>query len=386
MSTPLRAGLSVAESVLGAGLLLMPPVAAGLAGRGAPAAWALQLGIGAAFCLALGLLAQARTGAGSLPDVVGRVLGGRAGDAVTALYLAGFTVGQAAVAQTAARLAAAGLGAEPDHALWYALLLPALAAGAAARGLPPSQGWRRVRLAATWAVALCLCARPAALAAAGMLPSGGARHWWAAAFLLLFAGVGWERVARVAPELTGRRRTAAAVLVAAAAVTAAYLLPVLWLRGAAAPGTADAPTAAGRAAALAAAALLAVYCATNVAAAGTFLTQLARRVRPAPEKRDPGPDRPGTRPARPPHRATGAAASWAAPAVVAAATTAVLAASVPLGWGVPGLLAGPAVATCAAYLLGAAAAVRAGPALGRLLAVPALAALATCGVAVTVAR
>ncbi|MBM9504111.1 hypothetical protein [Actinacidiphila acididurans] len=275
MTVPLREGLAVAEGVLGAGLLLMPPVAAGLAGGAAPWAWAFTLGTGTLFCLAIGALALSRTGPGSLAEVTGRALGPRAEDAVTALYLAGFTVGQAAIALAAWRLAAAGLGTGTGQAAWWALLVPVLATGFAARGVLPPAGWRRARPAAAWLLAVVLCADPALLSAAGLVPGGGHR-WWAAAFLLLFAGVGWERVARIAPGLAGLRRTAAAVLTGALLVTAACLVPALWLR-AALPPSPGAPGPVTRTAAVAAALLLATYCATNIEAAGSFLLRLRHR-------------------------------------------------------------------------------------------------------------
>jgi amino acid efflux transporter len=77
VSATTRAGIGVAEAVLGAGMILIPPLVATLAGPLTLWAWATHLLGGAVFSALLGLLAFTRTGGGSIAGVTRTGVGDR---------------------------------------------------------------------------------------------------------------------------------------------------------------------------------------------------------------------------------------------------------------------------------------------------------------------
>lgn len=299
MAPPVWAGFGLVEAVLGAGLLIVPPVVAGAAGVSAPAAWLAHLVGGAVFAAVLGLMASAHTGAGSIAEVTGRALGRWAERVVLLVYLGGFVVGQAAIALAAGGLLAAGLtgGAPvPGAAGFVRLAMPGeavsvhaappgwsvaavgllgLAAAGAVAGVRLTDPVRRWRLIVTGVVAVVVCLQPRVLATAGLLPSEPSGQFTVAVFLLFFAGVGWEASARLAPPLGDRSRIVGAMVLGAALVAVAYLTLALLLRGRPGPGEwPGEPALLGRVGALAAAVLLTAYCVTNLQAVGRFLAAL----------------------------------------------------------------------------------------------------------------
>ncbi len=184
----------LAASVVGVGALLLPGLAAQTAGPAALLAWLCHLVLGAALVVTLAAAARA----GDFDGVAGlaaAAFGTAWRRALLAMYVAGVTVGQAVVAMVAGAYAATlagGAGAVALPAAWAAL---ALAVWTALAGM---QVGPAARLAILGGIALALAA--AALATplrpdgrlVGAAFAGGLRPAGQAAFLMLFAFVGWE--------------------------------------------------------------------------------------------------------------------------------------------------------------------------------------------------
>ncbi|MER8039469.1 amino acid:polyamine antiporter [Streptomyces hydrogenans] len=367
---PVRAlAARVAGGVLGAGMLVMPPVVVALADGDGLLVWAAHVLLGGAVALVLAELVRARTGPASLAGAVGALLGTWAERVVDGVFAVAFTAGQAAIVWFAATaLLTAADGAPPRAGtdglpLALGVLVAASAAALGPRTLPaPVLRWRpwvTGVLALTCAV-WAWPGDPAAWAGTPLAPSGigpdGAL--WLALAALFFAGVGWEAVTGAAPATAaGPGRTGAGVLLGTAAVAVVYL-GLAAVQDRASPGPAPAPLRWALAGATAA--VLASYVFTNVRTAARIAARLYPGGRSSAER---GPAR--------------------------ALVVAVGAACCAFAWagardgGVPLLLLGPAAAALTGYALGAAAAVRhGGPALrgaGALLAVV-LAGLAVLGV------
>ncbi|MGW3514619.1 amino acid:polyamine antiporter [Streptomyces hydrogenans] len=359
----------VAGGVLGAGMLVMPPVVVALAGGDGLLVWTAHVLLGGAVALVLAALVRARIGPASLAGAVGALLGTWAERVVDGVFAVAFTAGQAAIAWFAATaLLTAADGAPPRAGtdglpLALAVLVAAGAAALGPRTLPaPVLRWRPW---VTGVLALACAAwawpgDPAAWAGTPLAPSGltpdGAL--WLALAALFFAGVGWEAVTGAAPATAaGPGRTAAGVLLGTAAVAVVYL-GLAAVQERAAPGPAPAPLRWALAGATAA--VLASYVFTNVRTAARIAARLYPGGRRSAER---GPAR--------------------------SLVVAVCAACCAFAWagardgGVPLLLLGPAAAALTGYALGAAAAVRhGGPALrcAGLLLVAVLAGLAVLGV------
>jgi amino acid efflux transporter len=317
-----RRGLGLAEGVLGAGLLVLPPVVAGVAGSAAPAAWVVQLLLGASVAALLGSLAARRGVPGGLQDLIGAVLGPAARRTVVAAFLVGFTVGQAALALAAGRLLVTALGVSWSP-LWAGAAV--LALGAAGARVPWSVRGRRVRLAVALAVALAACTWPAVYATSGLLAPPGGDRWVVAVFLLFFAGVGWESAGRATGG--GRVLPATAVALAAVGLVQLTLAVVLDVRS----GTIDAPANWSlRAIMMCGSVTLLAYVGTNLAAAGRFATELKPSI------------------------------GRTAPLVLAVAAAAAMVGADALGWGVTALLFVPCLAAWVGHLLGCVAAARGG--------------------------
>jgi hypothetical protein len=336
-SAALRLGVRLAGSVLGVGMLLVPPVALGLAGTAAPAAWLVHLALGASVAVALGLLARSRPeGSGFIADLTGSVLGTWARHTVLALYLAGFVGGQAAIAVAAGGFATVALGGSNTASVVpvvAGLVLVAATAGAAL-GVTLGDRGRRVRLAATGVLAFVGCVRPELFVGTGLVPTGDT--WFGAAvFLMFFAGVGWETTARLGPDSRGPGEFLAAV-VTGVLLFGAVNVGLSWMLQSQPAGNTGTFV---RAAALAATMLLGAFCLTNIAAAARFAGRLGL----------PG-----------------------GPVAVGCGCLGVLLVANFAHWGTAELLVVPAAATMAAYLLAMAAAVRGGRTPARLFGAAAL--------------
>lgn len=259
-----RVGRRVSAGVLGAGLLLSAPITAGLAGELAWLAWVVHLVTGGLFCFGVGLLAR-----------TGGVRGGFDG-----LYFLGFVFGQAAIALAGGQLVAYGIGRGGARGpeLAVALGIIGIAALVAIAVRTVSDRLRSWRLGLTLVIGLAVCADPALMRGSDLLPAVDGPQFWPAVFLLLFAGVGWEQSARLAPALRDTRQLGLAVGCAVALTAAGYLLA-----GWTASASSSAPWPSGFSAGLAlcAAALLLSFCITNILAAAGFLRTFVRGGLPA---------------------------------------------------------------------------------------------------------
>lgn len=348
----LQIAAHVSGGVLGAGMLVMPPVVAALAGGDSLLVWSAHILLGGSISLMLAVLVRARVRPASLAGAVGALLGSWAQRAVDGVFAVAFTAGQAAIAWFAATcLLTAADGSPPrpgTDGLLLALGILAVAVLAALSPLTLPAAVLRLRPWATGAVALACFAwgwptAPAAgshtpLAPSGLSPDGAQ---WLALAALFFAGVGWESVTSVVPSAAaGPRRTAMGVALGTAAVAFVYLgLATVHRLAAEAPAAQNSPSTPLRwALAIATATVLTSYCFTNVRTAA----RIATRLRPG----DPGPSEPGP-----------------AKAVIAAVGTACCAFACAGAAGdgaVPLLLLGPAAAALLGYGLAAVAAVRRG--------------------------
>lgn len=351
----LEIAAKVSGGVLGAGMLVMPPVVAALAGRYSLPVWSAHILIGGSVSLVLATLVAARVRSSSLAGALGDLLGTWAERAVDGAFAIAFTAGQAAIAWFAGTclLTAVG-GALPrpgTDGLLLALGVLVVAVLAALSPLTLPAAVLRLRPWAAGTVALLCAAQgwPAvsaadartALAPPGLSPDGAL---WLALMALFFAGVGWEVVTTAVPVTgAGPRRTAAGVVLGAACVSAVYLgLAAVQRLATGTPATPDPGPAPLRwALAAATAVLLTSYCFTNVRTAARIASRLY-----------PGGRSAGGRPARAVIVAVGAACC--AFAWIGARDGAV-----------PLLLLGPAAAAVIGYALAATAAVRRGGPLQR---------------------
>jgi amino acid efflux transporter len=339
---------AVATGVLGAGMLVMPPVVAGMAGTDGLGAWSAHILIGGSVSLLLALLVRGRSLPAPLAVTVGDLVGPRAQRLVDVVYAVAFTAGQAAIAWFTATcvLAAVEGTVRPSGAtgLLVALAVLVVALCLALSPLHPPAAVLRLRPWLTGATGL-LCAAVAWPAAAPdastplTLPAVGPEDaFWVVLAALFFAGVGWETVTHAVPiARTTAGRTAAGVALGASAVAAVYLglAAVRQVSGGAAvprPLPAWVHPALGAAVTV----LLASYCFTNIRTAA----RIAARLRPGTD----GASRPLI-------------------AVVGAVCCGFAVAGARTG-AVPLLLLGPAAGAFTAYVTGSVAALRHG---GRLL-------------------
>lgn len=191
-------GVRLAEGALGVGLLLLPAPLA-MATGAAPWVWAL---------------------CGLLGAVVGYVVltGVRAcsgSPVVRSWYYAGTAVGQGFICWTAAAFLGGALGFD-RRAVWVTATVLVAVCAVVAVNWQPGPVFRRARLGATVALAVCWAVWPGSVApaadATGPVPPGVA----AAVFLLLISAVGWESSRDVVRS--GREVVVAAVIVLAVTV------------------------------------------------------------------------------------------------------------------------------------------------------------------------
>jgi amino acid efflux transporter len=345
--SPWRTGLLLASSVLGVGLLLSPPITAGLAGPRSWLAWSVHLVTGGLFCLGLGLTARLSGSTGGVAGLVAAVWGEPGRRGVDALYLAGFVAGQAAIALAAGQFAAYAVGRADSTGLAFAVALATVAVAAAiavaVHGVRASLRSWRVGLALL--VGLALAADPVLLRGSGLLPVVEARQFWPAVFLLLFAGVGWEQSARLAHGLRDTRELGWAIGFGTVVISGGYLLVGTTASSAGLSGSARWPTVVSTSLASLVALLLASFCLTNIQTAAGFVRVVM------------------------PRRPAGHAGRVV---VVGTAVLMVLLAGARAGWQPHQLLAGPAVATWLIYVLVLSSGVRTAEVLVlRMLVIPA---------------
>jgi amino acid efflux transporter len=216
-----------AGAVVGAGVLVLPGVAAAEAGPGSLLAWAFDGLLGIPIALTFAALAARFPDAGGVAAFSARAFGALAGAIVGWFYFVAAAVAQALVVLTGAHYAADALGWSRAASFIVAALMLALALVANLFGLRVSA---RLQLVLAAAVALVLVAATVAAlpridtaALTPFLPEG----WYAvgrSAVLLFFAFFGWEAITHLSAEFKDPRRDVPrATLCAVVLVTGIYL-------------------------------------------------------------------------------------------------------------------------------------------------------------------
>ncbi len=243
LSTPAGIALYVG-ALLGPSLLLLPGLAARIAGPASLLAWVLLLGLS-------GLLARVFLVLGrALPDVDGAAgyaraaFGPRVGRIVERWFLAGVVLGAPVVCLIGAAYVADLIGGGPTATVALAAVLLALVLAMTAAGRAVGGG---VQLALV-AVLVVLVA----VATVGAAPHAQAGHWapfaphgwWAigrAAAVLMLSFVGWEAISPLVKRLRDPDRQLPRIIGAAFAVTVVIYLGLavvtVSVLGAAAAGT-----------------------------------------------------------------------------------------------------------------------------------------------------
>jgi amino acid efflux transporter len=214
-------------AVVGAGVLVLPGVAAGKAGPASLLAWAFDGLLGIPIALTFAALAAGFPDAGGVSVFAARAFGGAAGAVVGWFYFFAAAVAQALVTLTGAHYAAdaLGWGRGPTYLLAAGTLLIAVLANL--RGLRVSA---RLQLALAAAVTAVLVAATLAAIpherAAHLTPF--LTHGWPsvgrAAFVLFFAYFGWEAITHLSAEFRDPARDVPrATILSVFLVTAIYL-------------------------------------------------------------------------------------------------------------------------------------------------------------------
>jgi amino acid efflux transporter len=216
-----------AGAVVGAGVLILPGVAASHAGPASLLAWGFDGLLGVPIALTFAALASRFPDAGGVAAFATRAFGAPAGAVVGWFYFVAAAVAQALVVLTGAHYAADALGWQPAKTFALAGSVLAIALAANLYGLRVSA---RLQLAFAAAVALVLLA--AALAAiphvdtnalSPFLPKG----WGSVghtAVLLFFAFFGWEAITHLSSEFRDPERDVPrATIFAVVLVTAIYI-------------------------------------------------------------------------------------------------------------------------------------------------------------------
>lgn len=214
-------------AVVGAGVLLMPGMAASLAGPASILAWGFDALLGALLAGAFAALAIRMPDAGGVSTYTTQAFGAGLGAAVGWMYYIAAAIGQIIVPLAGAAYLAGPLGLDRTGVFIAAGLILALPVAANVRGL---------RISGNLALALAALAAILLLAASLFsLPrqhlaawSPFAPHGWIpvgqGAVLLFFAFSGWEAIAPLAAEFRHPRRDIPRATVwGVALVTALYL-------------------------------------------------------------------------------------------------------------------------------------------------------------------
>jgi amino acid efflux transporter len=216
-----------AGAVLGAGVLILPGVGAGVAGPASLLAWGFDGLVGIPIALTFAALAARFPDAGGVALFVARAFGSAAGAVVGWFYFLAAAVAQALVVLTGAHYVADALGWQRPETFALAGSLLVAAVLANLRGLRLSA---RLQLVVSGSVALVLLsAALAGLARVDLdrlspfLPEG-----WAAVghavVLLFFAFFGWEAITHLSAEFRDPARDVPrATLLAVMIVTVLYL-------------------------------------------------------------------------------------------------------------------------------------------------------------------
>lgn len=214
-------------AVIGAGVILLPGMAASLAGPASIVAWGFDALLGAMLAGAFAALAVRMPEPGGVATYTARAFGGGAGAVVGWMYYIGAAIGQIIVPLAGAAYLAGPLGLDRTGTFIAAGLILAIPLAANLRGLRISGN-----LALTLAAMVALLLLAASLLSlphqrlAAWTPF--APHGWVAvgqaAVLLFFAFSGWEAIAPLAAEFRNPRRDIPrATIWGVALVTALYL-------------------------------------------------------------------------------------------------------------------------------------------------------------------
>jgi amino acid efflux transporter len=216
-----------AGAVIGAGVLILPGVAAGAAGPASLLAWLFDGLLGVPIALTFAALASRFPDAGGVATFATRAFGAAAGTIVGWSYFVAAAVAQALVVLTGGHYAADALGLDRAETFILAGAMLVLAVAANLSGLRVSA---RLQLGLSAGVALVLVA--ATLAAIPHMNSAALTPFmpdgWSsvghAAILLFFAFFGWEAITHLSAEFRDPARDVPrATVLAAGLVTAIYL-------------------------------------------------------------------------------------------------------------------------------------------------------------------
>ena len=226
LSVPRGAALYIG-ALLGPGVLLLPGLAASIAGPAAILAWAGLLGVSALFAVVFTALGTRYPGEGGVSAYAAAGLGPRAGYAVGWSFLLGVVAGAPVVCLIGGGYVAslAGGGQAMATAVAAGLLLAVL--GLALAGMRASTGVQMVLVVLLVAVVVA--------GVAGAAPSARMANWhpfaphgWAAvgkaASVIMLSFVGWEAVAPLTARFGNARRRLPRVVAIAFGTTAALYL------------------------------------------------------------------------------------------------------------------------------------------------------------------
>jgi len=226
LSVPCGAALYIG-ALLGPGVLLLPGLAAGIAGPAAILAWAGLLGVSALFAVMFTALGTRYPGEGGVSAYATAGLGPRAGYAVGWAFLLGVVAGAPVVCLIGGGYVAslAGGGQAMATAVAAGLLLAVL--GLALAGMRASTGVQMVLVVLLVAVVVA--------GVAGSAPAAQMANWhpfaphgWAAvgkaASVIMLSFVGWEAVAPLTARFGNARRRLPRVVAIAFGTTAALYL------------------------------------------------------------------------------------------------------------------------------------------------------------------
>lgn len=214
-------------AVIGAGVLLLPGLAATTAGPASMLAWAFDALLGAPLALTFAALGARHPDAGGVATYASRAFGKGTGAVVGWMYFIGATIGQIVVPLVGASYIAQPLGLDRTGLFIVAGLILAIPIAANLRGLQVSG---RAALLLSGLVAVLLIAATLVSLPRQHLTAWApfAPHGWSAVgvttVLLLFAFSGWEAVASLGAEFKHPERDIPrAVILSVIIITVLYL-------------------------------------------------------------------------------------------------------------------------------------------------------------------
>jgi amino acid efflux transporter len=234
MSSEASATLSVPRGValyvgalLGPGLLMLPGLAAGLAGPASVLAWAGLLAVSALFAIVFTALGTRLPGGGGVIAYAAAGLGPRVGRAVGRCFLTGVVLGAPVVCMIGAGYVVSLIGGGRVTTALVAALLLACVIALTLAGARTGTTVQMILVGLLLAVIVVAVAGSAhASRAANWSPF--APHGWSAvgtaASVLMLSFVGWEAVAPLTARLANPRRSLPRITAVAFAVTAAVYL------------------------------------------------------------------------------------------------------------------------------------------------------------------